>query len=170
MDPAFTLLPATTEAQHAEVAALFEELRRWDMVQVRAHGIDVALADAFYYADDAAAIPGPYAPPQGALLLAMAGTATAGCGAFGPLESGVCELRRLWVREAWRGRRLGEQLVCALMQRAKAAGYTHMRLETVRFMQSAIRLYRSLGFVERPAYYEIPTAFHAITLFMERPL
>jgi putative acetyltransferase len=98
--------------------------------------------------DELATLPGAYAPPRGALLLARG----AGCVAVRPLENGVCELKRLYVRPAARGRGLGRTLTLAAIDAARRLGYDRMRLDTVPGMERAQALYEELGFVEIDPY------------------
>lgn len=109
-------------------------------------------------------LPGDYAPPGGALLLALSDQQFAGCIAMRPLEKNICEMKRLFVRPQWRGTKLGRMLAAKIIQRARDAGYQFMRLDTLPSMQRARSLYASLGFYEIGPYRFNPIAG---TSFME---
>jgi len=115
-----------------------------------------------------AELPGKYAPPEGRLLLAFLGGRIAGCVAMRKLEGDICEMKRLYVRQDFRGSGAGRALAQRIIAEAKAAGYRRMRLDTIAGkMDRAIALYRGLGFREIPPY-----GIHPIsgTLFMELTL
>lgn len=118
--------------------------------------------------DELRALPGPYAPPEGVILLAKEDGETAGVVAVQPLdESGVCEMKRLYVRPARRGQGIGRALAEAAVDAARHLGHDRMRLDTVASMTRARTLYRSLGFEERPPYYDNPLED---VVYMERTL
>jgi GNAT superfamily N-acetyltransferase len=108
------------------------------------------------------ALPGDYAAPQGRFLLAFVGEALAGCGGMRPLpeadEPNACEMKRLYVRPAFRRFGLGRVLAQALLDEARRAGYSAMLLDTLDDMEAARGLYASLGFEEVPPYYFNPIA------------
>lgn len=110
-------------------------------------------------------LPGKYAPPSGRLYLARANEHVAGCIALRPLEADVCEMKRLFVREEFRGLKIGQRLVERLIDDAKKFGYKAMRLDTFPpRMGKAVRLYESYGFREIAPYYDNPNDG---VLFME---
>jgi putative acetyltransferase len=164
------IVVATTPAHFEQVQQLFAELMAWDSARTAELGFDGALVQQFYYHQGVVRLPGEYAPPAGLLLLATQAGHAAGCGAFITLNPGICELKRLYVRERYRGQKLGQRIVQTLLDGARRADYRLMRLETVCFMQPAIAMYRELGFKERSPYYEIPPVFRDITMFMELDL
>ena len=114
------------------------------------------------------ALPGPYAPPDGAILLADVNEEPVGVVGVHPLdETGVCEMKRLYVMPAHRGQGIGRALAVAIIEEARTLGYDTMRLDTVASMTAARRLYRSLAFEERDAYYHNPLPN---AVYMERSL
>ncbi len=109
-----------------------------------------------------ATLPGEYAEPRGALLMATVDGAVAGCCALRPMDTvdypNACEMKRLYVRPAFRGLGLGRQLADAIMDAARIAGYDDVLLDTLDDMEAARTLYEDLGFEEIPPYYHNPIA------------
>lgn len=99
-----------------------------------------------------ATLPGDYAAPAGRLLLAYEDDALAGCVALRPLETVICEMKRLYVRPAFRGAGVGCLLVQRIIEEGRRAGYQRMRLDSLPSMEAAIGLYRQLGFSDIPPY------------------
>lgn len=131
----------------ARVRALFLDYRDWLGVDLSFQGFDEEVNN----------LPGPYARPKGFLLLAVDGDEVAGGVGMWPLaDAGVCEMKRLFVYDPWRGRGLGRRLAVAVLDEARAAGYGRMRLDTLDFMTGARALYRDLGFRECAPYYHNP--------------
>lgn len=125
-------------AMFAEYAAMPHTVGRWD-----------------HSGAESAALPGPYAPPAGGLLLALVDDEPVGCVGIRPLDPpAVCEMKRLYVRDAARGRGAGRTLVVASLVYARGAGYATMRLDTVPELHAAVALYRALGFREIAPYHD----------------
>jgi putative acetyltransferase len=121
------------------------------------------------FEDEMRSLPGKYAPPAGRLLLALWDGKPAGVIALRPLdEQRLCEMKRLYVRPEFRGHHIGRLLAEHVIREAAEIGYSRMRLDTVvGKMDSAIAMYRELGFKETDPYYQTPVGR---TLFMELAL
>ena len=104
-----------------------------------------------------AGLPGEYGPPHGRLLLGHDGAVPAGCVALRRLDPATAEMKRLYVRPAYRGSALGRRLAQAAIDAARSAGCARIVLDTLPRMGEAISLYRSLGFRETAAYLPHPT-------------
>jgi ribosomal protein S18 acetylase RimI-like enzyme len=119
--------------------------------------VDLAFQD---FDQELATLPGDYATPRGALLLALVDGAVAGCGALRPLDTtdypNACEMKRLYVRPAFRGLGLGRLLAEAIMDAARVNAYDHVLLDTLDEMEAARTLYEDLGFREIAPYYHNP--------------
>jgi putative acetyltransferase len=106
--------------------------------------------------DELAGLPGKYARPTGVVLVARDDREAAGAAAYRMVEPGVCEMKRLYVRPAWRGSGLGRELANELIEDARGRGYRTMLLDTLASMSAARALYRDLGFVPVAPYYDNP--------------
>jgi len=104
------------------------------------------------FARETAELPGQYSP----LLLAFVSDQLAGCAGLRKIGDGIGEMKRLYVRPAFQGHGIGRRLTDRMILEAKAAGFELLRLDSLPFMESAIRLYRKLGFAEIPAYGDNP--------------
>ena len=102
--------------------------------------------------EELAGLPGDYATPDGRLLLATHGDKVAGCVALRKVADGVCEMKRLWVRQEFRGKKIGRKLAEEIISEARKIGYSIMKLDTIDTMTEAITLYKSMGFSETSAY------------------
>lgn len=142
----------------AETPSEFESVRRLFRAYQALPGLAECVAG---FEKEIAGLPGPYAPPQGVILLASdyGDDFAFGVVALRPLpEDGVCEMKRLYVDPLHRGTGAGQALVLRIVGEAVARGYRAIRLDTLPFMKEAIGLYQSVGFRQRARYYETAPA------------
>jgi putative acetyltransferase len=153
-----TIIEAQTP-DHIETARmLFREYEAWLEMDLCFQGFD----------NEVATLPGKYAAPEGRLLLAYIEDKPAGCIALRKIGDGVCEMKRLFVRDGFRGHRLGLTLIERIIEDARNIGYSKMRLDThPPKMGKAVKLYESHGFRAIAPYYDNP---HKDALFMELDL
>ena len=140
---------ATTAADIAQARALFAEY-------AASIGVDLCFQD---FDRELATLPGAYAPPRGALLLAGGDDRPSGCAGLRPLPGGDSaqgEVKRLYVRDCARGTGLGRALALRILAEARAIGYRELKLDTLPTMTAAQALYASLGFRPCDAYYRNP--------------
>ena len=150
---------ASSPADMESARALFLEYAAWLEIDLCFQGFTAEVAN----------LPGAYAPPNGRLLLAAGPDGIIGCVALRPLPGDVTgasgELKRLWVRPAGRGQRVGHHLSRAALGAARDIGYRHVKLDTLpQRMPAAVALYRTLGFTECAPYYDSPISG---SLYME---
>ena len=136
-----------TEPKLETLRGLLREYLRSDAVTRRADG----------YAEELDGLPGAYSPPAGCLLLAELGGLPAGCVALRALDGARCEMKRLYVRAAFRGAGLAGILVEHVIERARAQGYREMYLDTMPKMRAARLMYDMLGFKACAPYLAEPT-------------
>lgn len=158
------IAPARGDEELATVARLFREYQ----ISI---GTDLCFQG---FEEELKTLPGLYGPPRGEILMARAGRAAAGVVALRPLPyrgarlscggtgiaggaaEGVCEMKRLYVRPAFRAAKLGRRLAEAVIAEARRLGYRRIVLDTLKDMSAAQALYRTLGFSETEPYYENP--------------
>ena len=158
------LLQADTPELLATARLLFREY-------AEGLGVDLCFQN---FEQELAALPGPYAEPGGALLVALVDGQPAGCGAMRPLPdadyANACEMKRLFVRRAFRRFGLGRLLAQQLLDLATGAGYSTLLLDTLDEMEAARGLYASLGFEEIPPYYFNPLpGAHYLKVVLDAP-
>lgn len=148
--PSIQFITPRTQAEWAHTREIFIEY-------AQSLGIDLCFQN---FDAELLGLPGDYAEPRGALLLAMAEGQLAGCCALRPLDNvdypNASEMKRLYVRKPFRGSGLGRQLAEAILDAARRAGYTCVLLDTLDDMEAARALYEDLGFEEIPPYYHSP--------------
>jgi GNAT superfamily N-acetyltransferase len=150
--------PVETPEQIGSAQAIFREYEIW-------LGLDLCFQN---FEAELAGLPGRYAPPEGRLYLACSGESVAGCIALRKIGEGICEMKRLYVRDEFRGLRIGLQLIELIISDARHIGYSKMRLDTSRpLMAKAVQIYESHGFREIPPYYDNP---HDEVTYMELDL
>ena len=136
-----------------EIGALFDE---YTAMLVENDPSFAAYLAQQRYDDELRHLEAKYGAPAGRLYLARCGGESAGCIALRRIDGSRCELKRLYVRPAFRGRGLGRALTERLIDDARGIGYREMLLDTLPFLREAIALYRSLGFEEIPIYNDSP--------------
>ncbi len=137
---------ARTAEEIAEIRKLFVEYAESLNFDICFQGFD----------EEIETLPGRYAPDEGELLLARVDGQFAGGVGARSLGDGICEMKRLYVRPAFRGLRLGRQLTGEIIEWARGAGYRAMRLDTLESMKSARALYEEFGFLPIGPYYDNP--------------
>ena len=139
----FTFSQVESPTQIAQARELFLEYEK-------ALGISLCFQN---FDQELAGLPGGYAPPSGSLLLGHFQGQLAGCVALHSLEPGICEMKRLYLRPAFRGKGLGRIMVDTIVSEARRIGYHLLRLDTIEpLMKDAVRTYRRMGFREIPPY------------------
>ena len=155
---------AQTAEQIEQARQLFHEYQAWLQISLCFQNFEAELAK----------LPGDYAPPDGRLLLACEGSELAGCVALRKIDDSTCEMKRLFLREEFRGRGLGRELIQAIIEEARQTGYKRMRLDTLPpKMNEAIALYQACGFKKIAPYYVNPVPgamFMELELDQTRPI
>ncbi|PSL44955.1 ribosomal protein S18 acetylase RimI-like enzyme [Chitinophaga niastensis] len=135
------------DARHLEqVKLLFREYANWLNVDLSSQQFEEELAH----------LPGVYVPPAGALFLATVDGQVAGCVAVRTFDNSTAEMKRLFVKDTFKGHGVGKALVSNAIEESKKLGYKRIILDTLAHMRPAIELYTSLGFQPIAAYYDNP--------------
>ena len=163
--------PAETPAELEEARRLFRAFLTWQRAR---QDQDIALVEAYFdeaaWEAEVAGLPGYYAPPAGALLLAWLDGVAVGCVAVRRLDERSCEMKRMFVEDAGRGRGVGRALGEAIVVAGRAAGYREMYLDTSIGQHEALGLYRSLGFVDVEPYYDVAPELRDWLVFLRLEL
>ena len=148
----------TSRQQIEDARALFREYETWLGMSLCFQGFE----------EEVTSLPGKYDPPDGRLYVAYEGDEPVGCIALRPIAHGICEMKRLYLRDAARGKGVGVRLIEQVIADGQEIGYEKMRLDTYPpKMGKAVSLYEAHGFYEIPAYYDNP---HDGVLYMEKKL
>ncbi|MBR0577199.1 GNAT family N-acetyltransferase [Proteiniclasticum sp. BAD-10] len=152
------------EIRHVSTSAEMESIRQLFVAYVQSLETDLAFQN---FQEELYSLPGKYAPPKGALFLALVEGKAAGCIALRPMEDKICEMKRLYVDPEYRHLGLGKQLVEKILDEGQKLGYNCMRLDTLTSMTAALALYRAQGFQAIPPYTYNPLDG---AIYMERRL
>lgn len=139
---------AVTAGEIEAVRGLFREYALTPNVDVCVVGFD----------EEIGALPGVYGEPQGTVLLATLSGEPAGCVAIKPVDASTAEMKRLFVRDKARGRKIGERLTQEAIAAARVRGYRRLRLDTLPSMTEARAIYSRLGFKEVVPFGSLPVA------------
>lgn len=163
--------PAETGADLDEARLLFRAFLAWHRErQGETTGNVESYFDDVAWESELAGLPGAYAPPDGALLIAWVDGRAVGCVALRALGDGRCEMKRMFVDLAGRGLGTGRALAEAVIAQARSAGHTQMFLDTSIDQHEAIGLYRSLGFEEVEPYYDVDPALRDWLVYLRLSL
>ena len=162
---------ATSRTDLDAVAQLMRAFISWHYER---HSKDRQRIDSYFDSDafeaELRGLPGDFSPPKGALLVAEENGRIAGCVAFRDLGNGACEMKRMFVLPQFHGLGAGRMLAAAIVERAKAIGYSKMMLDTGPLQREAQALYRKIGFKDVEPYYEVPSELRNWLVFMELDL
>jgi ribosomal protein S18 acetylase RimI-like enzyme len=128
---------------------MLEEIKQLFMEYAQSLDIDLAFQG---FETELKTLPGKYGPPDGALILASVDGKGAGCIALRRISDDICEMKRLYIREIYRGLGIGKALISMLVDEAKKLDYRYIRLDTLETMKEAQNLYSSIGFYDIEPY------------------
>jgi GNAT superfamily N-acetyltransferase len=169
-----TCTPANSVDHRDAVLALNVEYLTWLSAAIDAHfGVDSQAASGVTVTEYVSSVLDTIcgeSPPRGIFYLVEVEQQVVGMGGLRWLRPGVAEVKRVYVRPAYRGMRIGATIVKRLLDDARAFGYERVKLDTAPFMTAAQKLYEELGFIDCAPYEgtEVPEIFHPGWRFMER--
>jgi len=165
------ILEPARPAELDDARSLMRAFLAWHRAR---HVEDIDLVERYFdqaaFDAELAGLPGKYARPQGRLFIAYVDGKPAGCVALRDLKHGVCEMKRMFVPDAFRGQGIGRALAKRIVAEAKEAGYRIMRLDTSRRQGEAMRLYESMGFLRIAPYYDVTEDVKDWLVFFELAL
>ena len=165
------ILEPARPAELDDARSLMRAFLAWHRAR---HVEDIDLVERYFdqaaFDAELACLPGKYARPQGRLFIAYVDGKPAGCVALRDLKHGVCEMKRMFVPDAFRGQGIGRALAKRIVAEAKEAGYRTMRLDTSRRQGEAMRLYESMGFLRIAPYYDVTEDVKDWLVFFELAL
>lgn len=158
---------AQSQQDFDAVAKLMRAFVEWHHER---HSRDRHIIESYFdpakFAAELKDLPGEFAAPGGALLVAETDGKIHGCVALRPLEDGACEMKRMYVSPDHHGKGIGMMLGRAIVDEARRIGYRRMMLDTGPAQREAQGLYRKLGFIEVEPYYELPAHLRDWLVFM----
>jgi len=166
-----SIYTATTASDYNAFSGLVRDYVGWCRARYQNDAWFVEAAFSHQSLDDELkALPASYGPPNGKTLLAMRGGQICGGVAYRKLSDGICEMKRLFVLDRFRGNGTGRRLCEAIIASAKDDGFQLMRLDTGNLLTEAIGMYQSIGFRHCAPYHDYPEKLMPYLLFMEMPL
>lgn len=128
---------------------MLEEIKKIFIEYEKSINVDLSFQN---FEEELNSLPGKYAKPDGIIILALVDGQGAGCVALRRISDSICEMKRLYVREAYRGLGIGNKLISIIIEEARKLNYKYMRLDTLSTLKSAFKLYKSYGFYEIEPY------------------
>jgi ribosomal protein S18 acetylase RimI-like enzyme len=139
----------TIEFKYITGQHMLEEIKRLFLEYARSLETDLAFQD---FETEFKTLPGKYGPPDGALILALVDDKGAGCIALRKISDSICEMKRLYVNDAYRGLGIGKNLIMMIIEEARKLHYSYIRLDTLPTMEKAQEMYVSFGFYDIEPY------------------
>jgi GNAT superfamily N-acetyltransferase len=165
------IINATSQLHYDQVRKLISGFVNWHRQR---HLEDIELINEYFdekaFEQELASLPGKYAKPKGALLLALYKGEPAGCVALREIDKQACEMKRMFVDTKFHGKGVGLVLAESIINEARTIGYQVMKLDTSFRQVEAQQLYQSFGFIKTKPYYELPKKLEDWLVFMELKL